>query len=36
MTRVLVVEDQRRLAASLRKGLEEEGYDDADRQPHHG
>ena len=27
MTRVLVVEDQRRLAASLRQGLEEEGYE---------
>lgn len=27
MTRVLVVEDQKRLAASLRKGLEEEGYE---------
>jgi two-component system, OmpR family, copper resistance phosphate regulon response regulator CusR len=27
MARVLVVEDQRRLAASLRKGLEEEGYE---------
>jgi two-component system, OmpR family, copper resistance phosphate regulon response regulator CusR len=26
MARVLIVEDQRRLAASLRKGLEEEGY----------
>jgi two-component system, OmpR family, copper resistance phosphate regulon response regulator CusR len=27
MARVLVVEDQKRLAASLRKGLEEEGYE---------
>ena len=27
MTRVLVVEDQERLAASLRKGLEEDGYE---------
>ena len=27
MSRVLVVEDQKRLAASLRKGLEEEGYE---------
>jgi len=27
MTRVLIVEDQKRLQASLRRGLEEEGYD---------
>ena len=33
MTRVLVVEDQKRLAASLRKGLEEEGYEVATSTP---